>query len=97
MDDIDAILRVGEEKTAELNKKYQNLGLDDLQKFTSEGSAYDWQGEDWSHKVGIRIGKMTWITETTSNSFICHTAKGRRSRLHLDSTSKKREKGKLRC
>ncbi|RUP38768.1 SNF2LT [Jimgerdemannia flammicorona] len=60
-DDIDAILRVGEEKTAELNKKYENLGLDDLQKFTSEGSAYDWQGEDWSHKRKAGGLGFAWI------------------------------------
>lgn len=29
-DDIDAILRKGEERTAELNKKYEKLGIDDL-------------------------------------------------------------------
>ncbi|CAG8576411.1 3231_t:CDS:2, partial [Racocetra fulgida] len=39
----------GEEKTAELSMKYQSLGLDDLQNFTSE-SAYQWQGEDWSKR-----------------------------------------------
>ncbi|RUS17366.1 SNF2 family N-terminal domain-containing protein [Endogone sp. FLAS-F59071] len=61
VDDIDAILRVGEEKTAELNKKYQNLGLDDLQKFTTEGSAYDWQGEDWSHKRKAGGLGFAWI------------------------------------
>ncbi|KAF1808678.1 putative SNF2 family helicase/ATPase [Eremomyces bilateralis CBS 781.70] len=43
-DDIDAILKRGEERTAELNAKYENLGIDDLQKFTSE-SAYEWNGQ----------------------------------------------------
>ncbi|KAI9932809.1 hypothetical protein ASPWEDRAFT_123241 [Aspergillus wentii DTO 134E9] len=46
-DDIDAILRKGEERTAELNKKYEKLGIDDLQKFTSE-SAYEWNGQDFT-------------------------------------------------
>jgi hypothetical protein len=53
-DDIDAILRHGEEKTAELNKKYENYNIDDLKNFSSE-SAYKWNGEDWSNKV-IRWG-----------------------------------------
>nr|6PWF_K Chain K, chromatin remodeling factor ISWI [Thermochaetoides thermophila] len=35
-DDIDAILKAGEERTRELNAKYEKLGIDDLQKFTSE-------------------------------------------------------------
>ncbi|CAG8574254.1 2078_t:CDS:10 [Ambispora gerdemannii] len=48
-DDIDQILLKGEEKTAELNRKYEGLGLEDLQKFTSE-SAYEWQGENWRNK-----------------------------------------------
>jgi hypothetical protein len=51
-DDIDQILRKSEEKTAELSTKYQSLGLEDLQNFTSE-SAYQWQGEDWSNRVSL--------------------------------------------
>lgn len=54
-DDIDAILRRGEERTAELNAKYEKLGLDDLQKFTSD-SAYEWNGETFQPRkkdIGI--------------------------------------------
>ncbi|KAL4808394.1 SNF2 family N-terminal domain-containing protein [Aspergillus unguis] len=54
-DDIDAILRKGEERTAELSKKYEKLGIDDLQKFSSE-SAYEWNGQDFAGKkkdIGI--------------------------------------------
>lgn len=57
-DDIDAILKYGEQRTAELDKKYEKLGIDDLQKFTSE-SAYEWNGENFENKkkdIGI-----TWI------------------------------------
>lgn len=57
-DDFDAILRKGEERTQELNTKYENLGLDDLQKFTSE-SAYEWNGQDFTERkkdIGI-----SWI------------------------------------
>ncbi|CAO3622217.1 unnamed protein product [Cunninghamella blakesleeana] len=49
IDDIDEILRHGEEKTAELNKKYENYNIDDLKNFSSE-SAYKWNGQDWSNK-----------------------------------------------
>ncbi|CAG8446300.1 12534_t:CDS:10 [Funneliformis mosseae] len=60
-DDIDKILRKGEEKTAELSSKYQSLGLEDLQNFTSE-SAYQWQGEDWSNKQKKSdMGRFSWI------------------------------------
>ena len=57
-DDIDAILTAGENRTKELNAKYEKLGLDDLQKFTSE-SAYEWNGEDFAARKKD-IG-MTWI------------------------------------
>lgn len=57
-DDIDAILRHGEKRTAELNARYEKLGIDDLQKFTSE-SAYEWNGQDFTNKKK-EIG-MNWI------------------------------------
>ncbi|KUI72885.1 ISWI chromatin-remodeling complex ATPase ISW2 [Cytospora mali] len=57
-DDIDAILSAGENRTKELNAKYEKLGLDDLQKFTSE-SAYEWNGKDFTN-TKKDIG-MTWI------------------------------------
>jgi SWI/SNF-related matrix-associated actin-dependent regulator of chromatin subfamily A member 5 len=53
--DIDAILASGENRTKELSAKYEKLGLDDLQKFTSE-SAYEWNGEDFAARkkdIGI--------------------------------------------
>lgn len=57
-DDIDAILSAGENRTKQLNAKYEKLGLDDLQKFTSE-SAYEWNGEDFAaRKKDIGI---SWI------------------------------------
>jgi len=48
-DDIDAILAQGENRTKELSARYEKLGLDDLQKFSSE-SAYDWNGENFATK-----------------------------------------------
>lgn len=57
-DDIDAILAAGESRTKELNAKYEKLGLDDLQKFSSE-SAYEWNGKDFTNtKKDIGI---SWI------------------------------------
>ncbi|KAI8718665.1 SWI/SNF family of DNA-dependent ATPase [Fusarium sp. LHS14.1] len=56
--DIDEILARGENRTKELNAKYEKLGIDDLQKFTSE-SAYEWNGENFANtKKNIN---MTWI------------------------------------
>ncbi|OGE55724.1 hypothetical protein PENARI_c004G03696 [Penicillium arizonense] len=57
-DDIETILRKGEERTAELSKKYETLGIDDLQKFSSE-SAYEWNGKDFTERkkdIGV-----SWI------------------------------------
>jgi len=57
-DDIDEILKHGEKRTAELNARYEKLGIDDLQKFTSE-SAYEWNGQDFSNQKK-EIG-INWI------------------------------------
>ncbi|SAM03058.1 hypothetical protein [Absidia glauca] len=59
LDDIDEILRHGEEKTAELNKKYENYNIDDLKNFSSE-SAYKWNGQDWSNKRKAGSG-LPWL------------------------------------
>ncbi|KAL8932992.1 MAG: hypothetical protein Q9216_006573 [Gyalolechia sp. 2 TL-2023] len=58
-DDIDAILRHGEERTAALNARYEKLGIDDLQKFTSD-NAYEWNGENFASNTKKDIG-ITWI------------------------------------
>lgn len=57
-DDIDAILRRGEERTAELSTKYEKLGIDELQNFTSD-SAYEWNGKNFERKKET-IG-INWI------------------------------------
>ena len=46
-DDIDEIIRRGEERTSELNQKYETLNLDDLSNFKSEASLQQWEGEDF--------------------------------------------------
>ncbi|KAK4154158.1 SNF2 family N-terminal domain-containing protein [Chaetomidium leptoderma] len=57
-DDIDEILNAGESRTKALNARYEKLGIDDLQKFTSE-SAYEWNGEDFAaRKKDISVN---WI------------------------------------
>ncbi|KAL9582140.1 MAG: hypothetical protein Q9212_003465 [Teloschistes hypoglaucus] len=58
-DDIDAILRHGEERTAQLNARYEKLGIDDLQKFSSD-SAYEWNGENFATNVKKDVG-IAWI------------------------------------
>lgn len=62
-DDIDSILKHGEERTKELNSRYSKLGLDDLQKFTSEGSAYEWNGEDFTKRSKLGNSHI-WINPT---------------------------------
>ncbi|KAB8284604.1 SNF2 family N-terminal domain-domain-containing protein [Yarrowia lipolytica] len=50
-DDIEAILLHGEKRTKQLNDKFAELGIDDLQKFSTD-SAMVWNGEDFQHRVG---------------------------------------------
>ncbi|CAI5758178.1 unnamed protein product [Candida verbasci] len=59
-DDIEGILKRGAEKTAELNNKYNKLGLEDLQNFASDGSAYEWNGQDFRKTHGSGLG-ANWI------------------------------------
>src|SRR5579859_1344422 len=56
-DDIEEIFRHGEERTKQLQERYAELGIDDLQNFTSE-SAYNWMGEDFKQKKQIGL---SWI------------------------------------
>ena len=59
--DFEDILKKGEERTKVMNAKYEKLGLDDLQKFSSEaGSAYEWNGESFVNAKKKEIG-MSWI------------------------------------
>ncbi|KAK7541676.1 chromatin remodelling complex ATPase chain ISW1 [Phyllosticta citricarpa] len=60
-DDIDAILKRGEERTAQLNAKYEKLGIDDLQNFSTD-SAYEWNGQNFVNKKK-EIG-IAWIHPT---------------------------------
>ncbi|KJA19167.1 hypothetical protein HYPSUDRAFT_144090 [Hypholoma sublateritium FD-334 SS-4] len=52
-EDIDAIIARGEERTIELNSKYEGLNLEDLNNFKSDASVQQWEGEDF------RTGKKT--------------------------------------
>ncbi|KAI5798075.1 SNF2 family N-terminal domain-containing protein [Pyronema domesticum] len=56
---IDKLLKHGEERTAQLNAKYAKLGIDDLQKFTSD-SAYEWNGENFAAAKNKNI-IQNWI------------------------------------
>ena len=58
-DDIDKILAEGEEKTKALNARYEKLGIDDLQNFTSE-NAYEWNGQDFTANRKKDVG-INWI------------------------------------
>ncbi|KAM0790897.1 hypothetical protein ACM66B_004735 [Microbotryomycetes sp. NB124-2] len=58
-DDIDAIIKRGEERTAELNSKYAALSFDDLQVFKSD-NVKEWEGEEYGGQQKKKIG-LTWI------------------------------------
>ena len=53
-EDIDHILDRAEEKTAELNEKYKEMGEGGLRNFSLDmqptGSVYEFEGEDWRNK-----------------------------------------------
>jgi len=53
-DDIDEIIKRGEEKTAELNSKYKDLDLDALNNFKSESLVNQWEGEDYGNVAKVR-------------------------------------------
>lgn len=57
-DDFEAVMKRGEEMTQKLNSRYETLGLDDLQKFTSD-STYEWNGETFEPRKK-EIG-LSWI------------------------------------
>ncbi|KAM9929073.1 hypothetical protein OXX59_001424 [Metschnikowia pulcherrima] len=59
-DDIDAILAKGREKTATLNAKFNKLGLDDLQNFAPDSSAYEWNGQNFAKRQTDKLG-VTWL------------------------------------
>jgi len=47
-DDIDKIIRDGEERTAALQKKYEGMGLDALANYQPNvGGARQWEGQDF--------------------------------------------------
>ena len=52
-EDIDAIIARGEERTIELNSKYEGLNLEDLNNFKSDASVQQWEGEDF--RAGVRM------------------------------------------
>jgi SWI/SNF-related matrix-associated actin-dependent regulator of chromatin subfamily A member 5 len=59
--EFDDILRKGEERTKEMNAKYEKLGLDDLQKFSSDAAGtYEWNGESFINARKKEIG-LSWI------------------------------------
>jgi SWI/SNF-related matrix-associated actin-dependent regulator of chromatin subfamily A member 5 len=51
-DDIEGIIQRGEERTAQLNSKYEGLNLEDLSNFKSDASVQQWEGEDF--RTGVR-------------------------------------------
>ncbi|EJD52770.1 SNF2 family DNA-dependent ATPase [Auricularia subglabra TFB-10046 SS5] len=62
-DDIEAIIQRGEERTQELNSKYEGLNFEDLSNFKSDSmGVQQWEGEDFrggKHKL-----KGLWIEPT---------------------------------
>ncbi|KDN53349.1 hypothetical protein K437DRAFT_271581 [Tilletiaria anomala UBC 951] len=57
-DDIDKIIAQGEQRTADLQARYQSLGLDELANFKSD-TAYEWEGTNF--QGGKRPLGQLWI------------------------------------
>jgi SWI/SNF-related matrix-associated actin-dependent regulator of chromatin subfamily A member 5 len=57
-EEFEAIMKRGQEMTSKLNQRYEKLGLDDLQKFTSD-STYEWNGETFEPRKK-EVG-LAWI------------------------------------
>ncbi|KAG8920929.1 hypothetical protein FRC03_005426 [Tulasnella sp. 419] len=60
-DDIEAIIAKGEERTAELNSKYEGMNFEDLSNFKSEAMVQQWEGEDFQKKkkgIGLFLEPM---------------------------------------
>lgn len=56
-EDIDAIIHHGEERTAEINSKYEGLNFEDLNNFKSDTMVQQWEGEDFRTGVNeIMLG-----------------------------------------
>jgi SWI/SNF-related matrix-associated actin-dependent regulator of chromatin subfamily A member 5 len=67
-DDIDAIIQVGEERTVELNNKYETLNLEDLSNFKSEASVQQWEGEDF--RTGVSPCPLTCCSYVKLNLYV---------------------------
>ena len=57
-DDIEAIIAKGEERTQELNSKYEQLNLEDLRNFKSDAGVQQWEGEDFRGGVCIPLSSL---------------------------------------
>lgn len=60
--DIEELLKASEQKTKELNKKYEKLDLNALQNFTNDELVYEWNGENFKKKETstLNVGQV-WI------------------------------------
>jgi SWI/SNF-related matrix-associated actin-dependent regulator of chromatin subfamily A member 5 len=65
-EDIDSILKKGEERTKEMNEKLDKLGESSLRNFTLDtastdsASVYNWQGQNWKEKQQASVADF-WI------------------------------------
>jgi len=84
--DIDAIIQCGEERTMELNNKYETLNLEDLSNFKSEASVQQWEGEDF------RTGVSNPLQAEFSLRFILRPQQRKQLNFNLLSLSKRERK-----
>ena len=67
-EDIEEILAKGEAKTAQLEDKFKDAGIDDLQRLTFN-STMVWEGEDYRGKVVVfsflAFTSNVWLTNVS--------------------------------
>jgi hypothetical protein len=87
-EDIDAIIARGEERTIELNSKYEGLNLEDLNNFKSDASVQQWEGEDF--RAGVRMQFLSFYLVIASYPYL-HLLFSRKK--HSTSTSSRYRNG----
>ena len=53
------VIHRGEQRTHELNSKYEGLNLEDLSNFKSDASVQQWEGEDFRSKKNLNFNMIS--------------------------------------
>jgi SWI/SNF-related matrix-associated actin-dependent regulator of chromatin subfamily A member 5 len=65
-EDIEAIINRGEQRTAEMTSKYEDLSFDDLNNFKLDTTVQQWEGEDFRSGVSIFVMRSSELLNCPS-------------------------------